>query len=151
MPHTFTVDAVRPNIHLAPTHRDNVLIPALDYRPFLTWTGTSSPPSWTHSRSLIQNRIHIQYLNTSTSHTLSTLIDSTPGVFVAWDIFAKDYGLDSAAAAHASHGRRLYDTLKELCHITDEAKLLVSLSLSLILFLFQPDSGACTNAYIWTS
>jgi len=57
-----------------------------------------------------------------------TLIDSTPGVYVAWGIFAKDYSIDAAAAAHASHGRRLYDTLKEFCHITDEAKLLAEIA-----------------------
>lgn len=53
-----------------------------------------------------------------------TLIDSTPGVLKAWSTFAKDYTLgNSAAIAHATHGRRLHDTLKEYCHIEDEAKL----------------------------
>jgi len=53
-----------------------------------------------------------------------TLIDSTPGVLKAWETFSADYSLgDSAAIAHATHGRRLYDTLKEYCHIEDEAKL----------------------------
>lgn len=52
-----------------------------------------------------------------------TLIDSTPGVLKAWQTFARDYNLDAAQVAHASHGRRLYDTLKEYCHIVDEAKL----------------------------
>lgn len=55
MPHTFTVDAVRPNIRLAPTNRDNVLIPALDYRPSLTWTGTSSPPPFGLTADLSSN------------------------------------------------------------------------------------------------
>jgi len=55
-----------------------------------------------------------------------TLIDSTPGVLKAWETFAKDYALgDFKAIAHATHGRRLYDTLKEYCHIKDEAKLRV--------------------------
>jgi beta-phosphoglucomutase-like phosphatase (HAD superfamily) len=55
-----------------------------------------------------------------------TLIDSTPGVLKAWETFSADYSLgDSAAIAHATHGRRLYDTLKEYCHIEDEAKLQV--------------------------
>ncbi|RDB29154.1 Sugar phosphatase YfbT [Hypsizygus marmoreus] len=53
-----------------------------------------------------------------------TLIDSTPGVFKAWETFARDYNLeDSAEIAHATHGRRLYDTLKEYCHINEESKL----------------------------
>ncbi|KAF9456793.1 HAD-like protein [Collybia nuda] len=55
---------------------------------------------------------------------LVTLIDSTPGVFKAWATFSRDYHLgDSEAVVHATHGRRLYDTLKEYCHIEDEAKL----------------------------
>lgn len=58
----------------------------------------------------------------------STLIDSTPGVLQAWKTFARDYNLgDSEAVAHATHGRRLYDTLKEYCGITDEGHLLVCL------------------------
>lgn len=56
-----------------------------------------------------------------------TLIDSTPGVLQAWKTFSSDYNLgDSSSIAHATHGRRLYDTLKEYCGITDEARLLVS-------------------------
>lgn len=59
-----------------------------------------------------------------------TLIDSTPGVLKAWQTFASDYALgDSAAIAHATHGRRLYDTFKEYCKIDDEEKLLVSIIL----------------------
>ncbi|PPQ67390.1 hypothetical protein CVT25_005969 [Psilocybe cyanescens] len=54
-----------------------------------------------------------------------TLIDSTPGVLKAWKTFSDDYNLgDSASVAHATHGRRLYDTLKEYCGITDEKYLL---------------------------
>lgn len=56
---------------------------------------------------------------------LRTLIDSTPGVNNAWGVFAKDYGLNAEEVAHATHGRRLYDTLKEFCGVTDEAKLSV--------------------------
>ncbi|TFK57536.1 HAD-like protein [Heliocybe sulcata] len=53
-----------------------------------------------------------------------TLIDSTPGVLKAWSTFAADYGLTNGAEiAHKSHGRRLYDTLKEWCQIDDEGKL----------------------------
>ncbi|KAH9486653.1 putative phosphatase HAD1 [Psilocybe cubensis] len=54
-----------------------------------------------------------------------TLIDSTPGVLRAWRIFSDDYKLgDSESVAHETHGRRLYDTLKEYCGITDEERLL---------------------------
>lgn len=50
-----------------------------------------------------------------------TLIDSTPGVLKAWDTFGAGYKLsNSAAVAHATHGRRLYDTLKEYCGITED-------------------------------
>ncbi|KAH7922934.1 HAD-like protein [Leucogyrophana mollusca] len=52
-----------------------------------------------------------------------TLIDSTPGVFKAWATFAKDYDLNAEEVAHATHGRRLYDTLKEFCKIQDETIL----------------------------
>jgi beta-phosphoglucomutase-like phosphatase (HAD superfamily) len=52
-----------------------------------------------------------------------TLIDSTPGVLKAWDTFAGDYSFNATEVAHASHGRRLYDTLKEHCRIDDEDKL----------------------------
>jgi len=56
----------------------------------------------------------------------STLIDSTPGVYKAWETFATDYALgDYREITHATHGRRLCDTLRELCKINDEAKLLV--------------------------
>jgi beta-phosphoglucomutase-like phosphatase (HAD superfamily) len=55
----------------------------------------------------------------------STLIDSTPGIINAWDTFAKDYSFDATEVAHAAHGRRLYDTLKEWCRIDDEEKLQV--------------------------
>ncbi|KAF9478722.1 HAD-like protein [Pholiota conissans] len=54
-----------------------------------------------------------------------TLIDSTLGVLQAWKTFCGDYELgDSATIAHATHGRRLYDTLKEYCGITEEQRLL---------------------------
>ena len=53
-----------------------------------------------------------------------TLIDSTPGVLNAWAKFSADYNLgDHLAIAHQTHGRRLYDTLKEYCGIIDEEKL----------------------------
>lgn len=45
----------------------------------------------------------------------------------AWRTFSNDYSLgDSASIAHATHGRRLYDTLKEYCGIAEEDRLLVS-------------------------
>ena len=55
-----------------------------------------------------------------------TLIDSTPGVLKAWEIFAKDYSLDASEVTQAAHGRRLSDTLKEWCRIDDENTLQVS-------------------------
>jgi len=69
-----------------------------------------------------------------TIHTLSveailfdmdgTLIDSTPGVYAAWKTFATDYSLgDSTIIADTTHGRRLWDTLREICKIDDDVKL----------------------------
>jgi hypothetical protein len=56
-----------------------------------------------------------------------TLIDSTPGVVAAWKTWADKYNLgDSAEIAHNAHGRRLQDTLKDYCNITDEQRLSVS-------------------------
>jgi len=53
-----------------------------------------------------------------------TLIDSTPGVLSAWKTFAHDYSLgDYLHVAEETHGRRLYDTLKEYCKIDEETKL----------------------------
>ena len=65
--------------------------------------------------------LRLRYSNTC----YRTLIDSTPGVLKAWDTFCKDYSLDTKTVAHATHGRRLYDTLKEFCRIDDEDKLQV--------------------------
>ncbi|KAK2461722.1 hypothetical protein APHAL10511_006185 [Amanita phalloides] len=53
-----------------------------------------------------------------------TLIDSTLGVLNAWARFSIDYNLGNhMAVVHETHGRRLYDTLKEYCKITDEDKI----------------------------
>ncbi|KAI0294792.1 HAD-like domain-containing protein [Russula brevipes] len=46
-----------------------------------------------------------------------TLVDSTPAVLAAWDQFGREYGFDGAAAAHDTHGRRLAETLGELCNL----------------------------------
>ncbi|KAF9072684.1 HAD-like domain-containing protein [Rhodocollybia butyracea] len=57
-----------------------------------------------------------------------TLIDSTPGLYNAWAIFCTDYGLgDTAAMVHATHGKRLYDTLKDICGIQEEQQLLAEI------------------------
>ncbi|KAF9015418.1 HAD-like domain-containing protein [Cyathus striatus] len=50
-------------------------------------------------------------------------VDATqPWGIKSLETFAKDYRLgDSLTIAHATHGRRLYDTLKEYCGIEDEA------------------------------
>lgn len=55
----------------------------------------------------------------------STLIDSTPGVLHAWDEFRKQYTHLPSNIAHLTHGRRLTDTLREHCNITDEEELKV--------------------------
>ncbi|KAF7310498.1 hypothetical protein HMN09_00592300 [Mycena chlorophos] len=53
-----------------------------------------------------------------------TLIDSTPGLHKAWETFSIDYNLgDYLQIVHDTHGRRLADTLKDLCRINDETKL----------------------------
>jgi hypothetical protein len=49
--------------------------------------------------------------------SFSTLIDSTPGVLVAWDTFGREYGFDGAAAAHEGHGRRLTESLVDKCNL----------------------------------
>jgi len=49
-----------------------------------------------------------------------TLIDSTPGVLAAWKVFGKQYGFDGVKAAHDTHGRRLMDSLSELCHLSGD-------------------------------
>ncbi|KAF5392583.1 hypothetical protein D9757_002139 [Collybiopsis confluens] len=55
-----------------------------------------------------------------------TLIDSTPGLYKAWELFSIDYNLgDPAAIVHATHGQRLFDSLRDLCGIDDDSKLLV--------------------------
>ncbi|THU90744.1 HAD-like protein [Dendrothele bispora CBS 962.96] len=68
---------------------------------------------------------HHNQLFTVFSFGCRTLIDSTPGLVKAWETFCRDYNLgDPAAITHATHGRRLYDTLKDVCAIEDEEKLL---------------------------
>ncbi|KAF9243762.1 HAD-like domain-containing protein [Melanogaster broomeanus] len=52
-----------------------------------------------------------------------TLIDSTPGVYYAWDEFRKKYTHLPSDVADLTHGRRLKDTLREYCRITDDAEL----------------------------
>ncbi|KAJ7480127.1 HAD-like domain-containing protein [Mycena galericulata] len=57
-----------------------------------------------------------------------TLLDSTPGLVKAWTTFCSDYSLgDPAVVVHETHGRRLYDTLKEYCLIDDTDKLQVEI------------------------
>jgi len=55
-----------------------------------------------------------------------TLIDSTPGVIAAWQIWSTKYQLgDFTQIIHDAHGRRLQDSLKEYCGIADEKHLAV--------------------------
>ncbi|KAJ8091371.1 hypothetical protein PM082_015089 [Marasmius tenuissimus] len=57
-----------------------------------------------------------------------TLIDSTPGLIKAWEQFSEDYNLgDPAKIIHDTHGRRLSDTLKDICNIQDEKTLLAEI------------------------
>ncbi|KAF8167852.1 HAD-like domain-containing protein [Crassisporium funariophilum] len=68
---------------------------------------------------------HVPMSTLSCNRSSLTWMDSTPGVLKAWKTFSTDYNLgDSTTIAHATHGRRLYDTLKEYCGITDENRLL---------------------------
>ncbi|KAI0033721.1 HAD-like protein [Vararia minispora EC-137] len=48
-----------------------------------------------------------------------TLIDSTDGVRAAWNAYGNRFGFDGVEAAHATHGRRLADTLAEWCKLSD--------------------------------
>ncbi|KAF9258611.1 HAD-like protein [Marasmius fiardii PR-910] len=58
-----------------------------------------------------------------------TLIDSTPGLKMAWEQFCIDYDLgDPDKIIHDTHGRRLSDTLKDICNINDEEKLLTEIN-----------------------
>lgn len=59
------------------------------------------------------------------SLSFSTLIDSTPGVLVAWDSFGREYGFDGAAAAHDGHGRRLTESLVEKCNLETPEQIAV--------------------------
>lgn len=93
----------------------------------MTWTGPSLHFPVAEEASNVPS---IQILN-------STLIDSTPGVLKAWATFAKDYNLDADTVAHATHGRRLCDTLKEYCNIQDEDKLHVRFQQFIHLFFFS--------------
>lgn len=52
-----------------------------------------------------------------------TLVDSTPGVKKTWHDYGKRYGFDAEAAIEATHGVRLWDTLKTWCNIHDDQKL----------------------------
>ena len=69
--------------------------------------------------------LHLAPADPHVERCFRTLIDSTPGVLIAWDIFGKQYGFDGLAASHAAHGRRLADTLGEWCKITDPKILAV--------------------------
>lgn len=78
-----------------------------------------------------------------------TLIDSTPGVLKAWKTFSDDYNLgDSETVAHATHGRRLYDTLKEYCGIEEEDLLLVRIFLQVWRALWSCDLIQCPQQEI---
>lgn len=48
-----------------------------------------------------------------------TLINSSPAVVKAWNIFAETYPLDLDDILRSAHGMRTIDVLKKWCHITD--------------------------------
>ena len=80
----------------------------------------------------------------------STLIDSTPGVLVAWDSFGREYGFDGAAAAHDGHGRRLSESLVEKCNLETPEQVAVRPRLSPTLILLGSYSYACLPiAVLW--
>jgi hypothetical protein len=84
------------------------------------------------------------------SLSVSTLIDSTPGVLVAWDSFGREYGFDGAAAAHDGHGRRLSESLVEKCNLETAEQIAVRPRLSTTLILLESYSYACLPiAVLW--
>jgi len=52
-----------------------------------------------------------------------TLVDSTPGVVKTWHVYAERFGFDAEAAIKATHGVRLWDSLRTWCNITDEQRI----------------------------
>jgi len=52
-----------------------------------------------------------------------TLINSSPAVVKAWELFAQTYPLDLDDILHSAHGMRTVDVLKKWCKITDPATL----------------------------
>jgi hypothetical protein len=84
------------------------------------------------------------------SLSFSTLIDSTPGVLVAWDSFGREYGFDGAAAAHDGHGRRLTESLVEKCNLETPEQIAVRPRLSPALILQRSYSCTCLPiAVLW--
>ena len=79
----------------------------------------------------------------------STLIDSTPGVLVAWDSFGREYGFDGATAAHDGHGRRLTESLVEKCNLETPEQIAVCPCLSPTLILLGSYSWACLPIDVW--
>lgn len=52
-----------------------------------------------------------------------TLINSSPAVVKAWELFAQTYPLDLDDILHSAHGMRTIDVLKRWCGITDPETL----------------------------
>lgn len=52
-----------------------------------------------------------------------TLINSSPAVVKAWELFAEKYPLDLDDILHSAHGMRTVDVLKKWCGITDPKEL----------------------------
>lgn len=82
--------------------------------------------------------------------SFSTLIDSTPGVLVAWDSFGREYGFDGAAAAHDGHGRRLAESLVGKCNLETPEQVAVRPRLFPTLIFPRSYSYACSPiAVLW--
>lgn len=52
-----------------------------------------------------------------------TLLNSSPAVVKAWELFSKSYTLDLDDILHSAHGMRTIDVLKKWCGITDPETL----------------------------
>jgi beta-phosphoglucomutase-like phosphatase (HAD superfamily) len=48
-----------------------------------------------------------------------TLLNSSPAVVKAWELFSKSYTLDLDDILHSAHGMRTIDVLKKWCKISD--------------------------------
>ena len=121
----FTVDAASTPLH------SSLRVSDTRNRYSLTWTGTQAMSLVTYRSTDV----------VVASRLLRTLVDSTPGVLKAWELLGAEYGFNGAQVAHESHGRRLYDTVREYCRIHDEETLQVRITI----FRLRPGHVADTR------